>query len=316
MIELRRSAGRSAGIDTIRILPIAIVLILGSVLPKPAWAQMSSPLDLVKRAVEAQGGVGALRALKRIAIKGEVRHWEPEESYVAGGPPVFTDRSTFSIVWDLENGMARTDWDRAIQFPATTHDIYSETVTPTRGYADVAGTELTIKQADLPPPGKQAMSGIRVAAHLRELERSSPILPLKAMDSPQKLTALPDQILGGGLFYGAFGGYFPAVSLPAVAFADGATNFTILFDRKTHLPTAVRTRDDDAILGDSNYDAILSDWRSVAKTAYTSIVANPFIPAGMFVVRVDGDFAHAIADAHLAGRAPHRHALTDQPPQH
>jgi glyoxylase-like metal-dependent hydrolase (beta-lactamase superfamily II) len=302
MIDLRHSAGRSAGFDTVRTRAIAIVLILGAAMPNPASAQAASPSDLVKHAVEAQGGVEALRALKRIAVKGEVRHWEPEESYVAGGPPVFTDRSTFSIVWDLEKGMARTDWDRAIQFPAATHDIYSETVTPTRGYADVAGTELTIKQADLPPPGKQAMSGIRVAAHLRELERSSPILLLKAMDSPQKLTALPDRTLGGGPFHGAFGGFFPPVSLPAVAFADGATTFTILFDRETHLPVAIRTRDDDAILGDSNYDVILSDWRSVggariahslvytldniriAKIAYTSIVADPTIPAGMFVV--------------------------------
>ena len=67
------------------------------------------------------------------------------------------------------------------------------------------------------------------------------------MDSPQKLTALPNQTLGGGLFHGAFGGFFPPVSLPAVAFDDGATTFTILFDGETHLPVAIRTRDDDAI---------------------------------------------------------------------
>jgi hypothetical protein len=154
MIDPRRSVGHghSPGIGMIHTQTIAIFLILVAAAPKPASAQVSSPVDLVKEAVEAQGGVEALRALKRIAIKGEVRHWEPEESFVAGGPPVFTDRSTFSIVWDLENGMARTDWDRAIQFPAVTRDIYSEIVTPTRGYADVAGTELVIKQADLPPP--------------------------------------------------------------------------------------------------------------------------------------------------------------------
>jgi len=106
---------------------IAVLLILGVAVPKPAWAQVSSPFDLVKQAVEAQGGVEGLRALKRIAIKGEVRHWEPEESFVAGGPPAFTDRSTFSIVWDLENGMARTDWDRAIQNRAYGHRLQSDT---------------------------------------------------------------------------------------------------------------------------------------------------------------------------------------------
>src|SRR5271163_803095 len=132
MIDPRHSAGQPAGIGTIRTHSVAILLILGAAVPQPAWAQVLSPLDLVKQAVEAQGGVETLRNLKRIAIKGEVRHWEPEESFAAGGPSVFTDRSKLSIIWDLENGMARTDWDRAIQFPATTHDIYSEIVTPTR----------------------------------------------------------------------------------------------------------------------------------------------------------------------------------------
>ena len=52
-------------------------------------------------------------------------------------------------------------------------------------------------------------------------------------------------------------------SLPAVAFTDQGTNFTILFDRKTHLPAAIRTRDDDNIHGDSNYDLVLGDWKAV-----------------------------------------------------
>ena len=248
------------------------------------------------------GGVDALRSLRRIAIKGKVHHWEPEELYSAGGPPVFTDHSTFTVVWDLGNGMARTDWDRAIKFPAVTHDIYSEIVTPERGYADVAGTELVINQSDLPPPGKQAMSGIRLAAHLRELARSSPVLLLEAVDAPQKLRALPDQALGGGAYQGGFGGVFPSAPLPAVAFAAGGTTFTILFDRATHLPAAIRTLDDDAILGDSNYDLILSDWRPaggvqvarsltytldnmrIAKMEYTEVVANPVFPAETFII--------------------------------
>jgi glyoxylase-like metal-dependent hydrolase (beta-lactamase superfamily II) len=285
----------------VRLTPALIFAMLALFgLPHQAAAQASGPVDLVKQALEAMGGIDAMRGLQGLAIKGAVRHWEPEESYVAGGPPVFTDHSTFTMIWDVKNGMARTDWDRAIQFPAITHDVYSEIVTPTGGYADVAGTELVINQSDLPPKGQQAMSGIRLAAHLRELERSSPVLLLKALDAPQRLTALPDQRLGDGAVNGGFGGIFPAVLLPAVAFADGVTTFTILFDRTTHLPAAIRTLDDDAILGDSNYDLILSDWQPVGevkiarsltytlnnmhigKMEYTGIVANPQIPGETF----------------------------------
>jgi glyoxylase-like metal-dependent hydrolase (beta-lactamase superfamily II) len=303
---------------------LVIALLLGTALVQPAGAQVLQPQDLVKQAVAAMGGVDALRSLNRMAIKGEVRHWEPEESYVAGGPPVFTDHSTFAVTWDLEKGMARTDWDRAIQFPAVTHDIYSEIVTPGLGYADVAGSDLIINQSDLPPKGKQAMSGIRVAAHLRELARSSPILLLKAIDAPQRLSALPDQLLGGGTFQGGFGGVFPARSLPAVAFADGGTTFTILFDRTTHLPAVIRTLDDDAILGDSNYDLIFSDWRpiggvqvarsltytldniKIAKTEYKEIVANPSIPGETFVVP---DVIKAAAKPPATGAVPYQWVL-------
>jgi glyoxylase-like metal-dependent hydrolase (beta-lactamase superfamily II) len=303
---------------------LTLALVLGSALARPASAQVSQPLDLVKRAVEAMGGVDALRSLRRIGIKAEVRHWEPEESYVAGGPPVFTDRSTVAMAWDLDKEMAHTDWDRAIQFPAVTHDIYSEIVTPRFGYADVAGTDLAITQSDLPPKGKQAMSGIRLAAHLRELERSSPILLLKAIDAPRQLSALPDQLLGGGAFQGGFGGFFPPVSLPAVAFADGGTTFTILFDRTTHLPVAIRTLDDDAILGDSNYDLILSDWRPlgrvqvarsltytldnirIAKMEYTEVAANPSIPEETFIVP---DAIKAAAKPPATGEVPYQWVL-------
>jgi glyoxylase-like metal-dependent hydrolase (beta-lactamase superfamily II) len=263
-------------------------------------AQTSPARDLVNQALDAMGGADALRALRGLAIKGEVRHWEPEESYSPGGPPVFTDHSTFAIRWDLKAGAARTDWDRFIQFPAVTHDVYSEIVTPRRGYADVAGTELTIAQSDLPPKGQRPMSAIRLGAHLRELERSSPRLLLKAAEAPERLKALPNETLGGGPFQGAFGGVFPAVSLPAVAFADGDVTFTILFDPATHLPLAIRTRDDDAILGDSNYDLVLSDWRPaggvkiahgltytldnvlIARARYTEVEVNPPIPDETF----------------------------------
>jgi glyoxylase-like metal-dependent hydrolase (beta-lactamase superfamily II) len=299
MDQHHANANRSPMLRLARALVFALLAALN--LPPQASAEGSDPLNLVKQAVEAMGGVDALRSLQGLAIKGMVRHWEPEESYVAGGPPVFTDHSTFTVLWDVKKGMARTDWDRAIQFPAVTHDIYSEIVTPERGYADVAGTELVINQSDLPPKGQQAMSGIRLAAHLRELERSSPILLLNALDAPQRLTALPDQRLGGGAFNGGFGGIFPAVYLPAVAFADGGTTFTVLFNRTTHLPAAIRTLDDDALLGDSNYDLILSDWQPVGhvkiarslnytlnnmrigKMEYTEVVANPAIPDGTFI---------------------------------
>src|SRR5262249_17402075 len=127
------------------------------------------------------------------------------------------------------------------------------------------------------------------AAHLRELKRASPWLLVKAMGTPKSVAAVGDQKFG-------------KQSLPAVSLNDDGTKFTILFDSITHLPAAIRTRDDDNIHGDSDYDLVLGDWKAVggvkiahslsyqldgvevAKLTYQELSANPVIAADVFAV--------------------------------
>jgi len=116
--------------------------------------------------------------------------------------------------------------------------VFSEITTPTFGVViDDKGAQ-------------QPMSGIRLAAHLRKRERASPRMLMRALAAPESITALGDQTVGGR-------------SLPAVSIKTRAGTFTVLFDRTTHLPAVVRTRDDDNVYGDSNYDLVLSDWKDV-----------------------------------------------------
>src|SRR6185503_19672390 len=108
-----------------------------------------------------------------------------------------------------------------------------------------------------------------------------------ALDAPQNVSALPDQKLANE-------------TLPAVAYKDRGTTFVIMFDRATHLPKVVRTRDDDNVYGDSNFDLVLNDWRAVGgvkvahqqtyqlndtpvnKVVYDQVTANPMIAANTF----------------------------------
>src|SRR5207244_10931244 len=87
---------------------------------------------------------------------------------------------------------------------------------------------------------------------------------------------------------------------------------TLPFDPETHLPAASRTRDDDNINGDSNFDLVLADWKpvgrvqiaqslsyrindvEVAKLTYREVSANPAIAADTF----------AVPDAVKAGAKP------------
>src|SRR5713101_2088839 len=276
-------------------LSIAALLVAMSQ-QQPALAQGGG--DLVKQAVAAEGGA-ELRALKSLAIKGDARFWEPGQSLVAGAEPRFLGDATFAITWDLANGRARTAWDRDQKYPDPPVKMkYTETVLPTLGYVT-------------DEKGSQPMSGIRIATHQRELERASPWLLVKAMDESGKVKAAGNQKLG-------------QQSLPAVSFDDAGTTFMILFDRKTHLPAAVRTRDDDNISGDSNYDLVLADWKTVAgaqiaqslsyrvndvevaKLSYREVSANPAIAADTFAVP---EAVKAAAKPPATGNVPYQWVL-------
>jgi glyoxylase-like metal-dependent hydrolase (beta-lactamase superfamily II) len=259
-----------------RLLSLAGALLLGLAATPPLAAQTTAPVDLVQQAVTAMGGAQALGALKTLTITAEAKHWEPEQSLVADGPPRALGTSTLTVSWDLVQGMARTDWGHTMLYPFPGSEKYSELVTPSYG-------------AVIDDKGERPMSSWRLAFELRERERASPVLLLKALNAPQRLAAMPDQKLAGTI-------------LPAISFADGAQTFTILFDPKTHLPAAIRSFEDDDIHGDGAFDLLLGDWQQTAGAriahgysykfnglakldiAYQNVVANAAIPAQAFAV--------------------------------
>jgi glyoxylase-like metal-dependent hydrolase (beta-lactamase superfamily II) len=204
---------------------------------QPASAQ--SPAGQVKQAVDALGGADALRAINTMVIKVDAKHWEPGQSYSVNGEPRFLGDSALTITVDYANPVrVRYDWDRDMKYPAAEKLKYSEVRYPTYG-------AVFNEKGEAKP-----MSGIRLAANIREGGRASPRLLLNALESPQNLSPIEDQTLDGQ-------------ALPAVAFAQGPTRYIIMFDRTTKLPAAVRTRDEDNIWGDSNYDMVMSDWKTV-----------------------------------------------------
>jgi len=100
-----------------------------------------------------------------------------------------------------------------------------------------------------------------------------------------------------------------------------ATTSPSCSSRKTHLPAAIRTRDDDNIHGDLNYDLVLADWKrlagrrspsrcpigsgdvDVAKLKYREVTANPAIAADTFAVP---EAIQAAAQASGNGNVPYQ----------
>jgi hypothetical protein len=277
-------------------LAVAIRLSLLFVLAStsPLFAQPPAT-DHVKRAVEAQGGADALRAVRALVIKGVGRQYVTGQAYRAIGEPRFVGESIFTVTADVGARAIRVDWDRELRLPTPSRGMFSEIVLPNFGVV-VEGKETRV------------MSGIRVATHQREYGRGSPLLLLRALNDPQNVAALPDQKVG-------------TETLPAVSFKQGPTTYIIMFDRETGLPAAVRTRDDDHLFGDSDYDLILSDWREVSgikfahslsfqingtevqRLLYQEIDVNPTITPATFAV---GDDIKAKARAAAVQDVPYQ----------
>jgi len=226
-------------------LSAALLMTIGQ--PQPASAQ--SPAELVKQAVDAVGGADALRAVKTMVSKADAKHWEPGQSYSVNGESRFLGDSTLTTTVDYAapgGTVVRYDWERDMKYPAVEKMKYSEIRFPTYGVVIDEKGQAT------------AMSGIRFAANQREATRTSPRLMLALLDAPAGVSAIADQKLGNQ-------------TLPAVLYTVGARKYIIMFDRTTKLPAAVRTHDEDNIWADQNYDAILSDWKTVGgiKVAHT-----------------------------------------------
>jgi glyoxylase-like metal-dependent hydrolase (beta-lactamase superfamily II) len=226
------------------VLSMSAALLLGLIQVQPAMAQKNGN-SLVNQAIAAQGGAEALRSLKALNIKADAHFYGPEQSETAGGPPRDYGTANLTITWDLAKGMARTDFDRDQKYPAPEKLKYAEIVTPTMG-------------AQTDEKGSTGMSGIRLATLLRELTRASPTLLLTAVEDPKSASAMGPQKMG-------------KASMPAVGITAGGTKFTVMFDSKTHLPAVIRTRDDDNVFGDSDYDLVLGDWKAIgnAKVAHS-----------------------------------------------
>ena len=235
------------------------------------------------------GGADALAQVKTVSMKATVKHWEPEQSAVADGEMRFAADATIEVTGDFATHTMRIDWVKNFAYPAPRTFRYSEIVTPQAGYVLGVDSNGRNKQSMETNPPAHAMSGLRLAATLRELRRASPSLLLEMRNNPDRVETLGDINVGSATY-------------PAASYRAGNTNFIVMFDPQSGLPARIRTADYDYVWGDVNYDLVLSDWKSfggiriattqkyefdgrvVADTRITDVVVNAPVAAGRFDV--------------------------------
>jgi glyoxylase-like metal-dependent hydrolase (beta-lactamase superfamily II) len=234
----------------------------------------SDALEPVDRALAAMGGADKVGALEALIVKGSARHWEPEQSVKVDGEPRYAGDSSFVAIRALDGKAARIEWVRKLVFPAPREYRFTEIVTPSAGYVEGIDTTTPTKQIQNSNPPRHAMSGLRLAAALRELERTSPRLLVDMRSDPSSVARAPDVTMGGR-------------RMTAVSYQAGDTSFLVLFDPQTGLPARVRTLDADSVYGDSTYDLVLDDWRVVGGVKFP--YAQRYELNGREVVRIACD---------------------------
>ena len=143
-----------------------------------AWAvPAAAPLDRVNAAYSAMGG----DKLKTITLTATLEQFDPGESYSVSDPAK-PDTGVSDLVQnrDLVRGLTRNEWVRPLPGVAAKR-TYTEIITPTAGY--VIGNDATPgrlpKRTIKSTPPEHTMSGRRLTATLRELERPMIVMEMK-----------------------------------------------------------------------------------------------------------------------------------------
>jgi glyoxylase-like metal-dependent hydrolase (beta-lactamase superfamily II) len=260
---------------------VGVIALMGR--PFAAAVPATSPQDRVDSAYAAMNG----DKLKTISLRARLEQFDPGESYTVSDPAK-PDTGVSDLVQsrDFQRGFARNEWVRPKADDGTKR-TYTEIVTPAAGY--VIGNDATNgrlpKRTIKGNSPEHTMSGRRLTATLRELER--PFIVMEMKRHPDRVTAIGDQTVAGKTY-------------PAVQYRDDYGAYIVTFDPATNLPARVRTLDWDALEGDSSFDAEYSDWRDVAaaKIAYhtlytlngmkvadlklSSVMVNPALPPATF----------------------------------
>ena len=188
--------------------------------------------------------------VRTVITKATVKYWDPGGSWSVADPlEPDLGTSSFTDTWDRASDSWRTDWVRP-RFVSGTR-TYTEVYTRAGGYVTGMDVNYGLPKRTVQvgqSPAVHTMSAVRLRALLREQARTQIVHLMH--EHPERLSWLPLQRSGGK-------------SYPAVQYRDDNGTFVVLFDRTTHLPEVVRSRDFDAHMGDANYDAAYSDWRSV-----------------------------------------------------
>ena len=225
--------------QAVQLIGFVLTLVLAPAPTPRAWAQ--SAQALVADAVNAIGGMNALRALKNQIVESEGKQFDSSSTPQPLGATRQISSFRYTLSRQLGAPRVRLEWDGR---NAARNELvrFVEVIDGAVGSLQ-EGDGKTVKSSRLHPG--------RLATRLRE-EKRAPVNLFLIAAANKTLRRLSDVEREG-------------TRLRVVAFTDGADEFRVYLDPKTHLPVHTDILEDDPLEGDSSYLLRYDDWRKVDK---------------------------------------------------
>ena len=234
MIAKRQERARAK-----RLRIFAFVLALAFALGPTVRSHAQSAQALVADAVNAMGGMNALRALKSQIVESEGKQFDSSSTPQPRGATRQISTFRYTLSRQLGAPRVRLEWDGR-------NSARNE---PVRFVEVIDGAVGSLQEGDGKSVKATRLHPGRLATRLRE-EKRAPVNLLLLAGANKTLRRLPDAERDG-------------TKLHVVAFKDGDDAFHVYFDPKTHLPAQTEILEDDPLEGDSSYLLRYDDWRKV-----------------------------------------------------
>ena len=183
-----------------------------------------------------------VESVETVRITASGQRFVPRQSLTPGGAPKHTADYDVTVTWNPGGWLAREEWQLDTVFPVVTGFAYSMT------YGELAGIKDGQDNFRAALDGPTPLSAARIGANFKDLWLTNPLI--LAANSQASLP--PVEFASGGNVR------------HRIALSAHDTEWTLVIDPATGLPSEVTTMEQDPIYGQGPNRVVFSDWREVS----------------------------------------------------
>ena len=233
-----------------------------------------------------------VESVETVRITASGQRFVPRQSLTPGGAPKHTADYDVTVTWNPRGWLAREEWQLDTVFPVVTGFAYSMT------YGELAGIKDGQDNFRAALDGPTPLSAARIGANFKDLWLTNPLI----LAAHSEASLPPVEFASGGNVR------------HRIALSAHDTEWTLVVDPATGLPSEVTTMEQDPIYGQGPNRVVFSDWREVSGVPFPFQVEQ-FLNGGLLrreirsaieVNPADADSVLTVPGDIESGNAAHR----------